>query len=72
MNRSALKISAPKARLDFIRAATDRAAFIGLASPNLSNSGVEPDTPRFPSRRLTAKEVRPKVRCRLKYTPGRG
>src|SRR5450756_2686558 len=34
-------------------------------SPNLSNNGVEPDTPRFPSSRLTAKEVRPKVRRRL-------
>ena len=68
MNRSALKNYAPKVRLDFIRAVTDRAAFIGLASPKLSNSGVEPDTPRFPSRRLTAKEVRPKVWRRLKYS----
>ncbi len=30
MNRSALKTYAPKARLDFIRAMTDRAAFFGL------------------------------------------
>jgi putative DNA methylase len=30
MNRSALKTYAPKARLDFIRAVTDRAAFFGL------------------------------------------
>jgi hypothetical protein len=30
MNRSALKNYAPKARLDFIRAVTDRAAFFGL------------------------------------------
>lgn len=30
MNRSALKTYAPKARLDFIRAITDRAAFFGL------------------------------------------
>lgn len=47
MNRSALKNYAPEARLDFIRAVTDRAALVGLASPNLSNSGVEPDTPRL-------------------------
>lgn len=33
MNRTALKNYAPKARLDFIRAITDRAAFFGLA-PN--------------------------------------
>jgi SAM-dependent methyltransferase len=31
MNRTALKNYAPKARLDFIRAITDRAAFFGLA-----------------------------------------
>lgn len=37
-------------------------------SPNLSNSGVEPDTPRFPSSRLTAKGVRPKVRRSLRYS----
>ena len=30
MNRSALKNYAPKARLDFIRAVTDRAALFGL------------------------------------------
>ena len=30
MNRAALKNYAPKARLDFIRAVTDRAAFFGL------------------------------------------
>ncbi|MEI6656810.1 MAG: BREX-1 system adenine-specific DNA-methyltransferase PglX, partial [Verrucomicrobiota bacterium] len=30
MNRTALKSYAPKARLDFIRAVTDRAAFVGL------------------------------------------
>ncbi len=33
MNRTALKTYAPKARLDFIRAVTDRAAFFGL-TPN--------------------------------------
>jgi len=32
MNRSALKNYAPKARLDFIRAVTDRAAFFGLTT----------------------------------------
>ena len=32
MNRTALKNYAPKARLDFIRAVTDRAAFFGLTS----------------------------------------
>ena len=37
-------------------------------SPNLSNSGVEPDTPRFPSSQLAAKGVRPKVRRRLRYS----
>lgn len=30
MNRSALKSYAPRARLDFIRAVTDRAAFYGV------------------------------------------
>ncbi len=35
MNRSALKSYAPKARLEFIRAVTDRAAFFGL-TPNLT------------------------------------
>ena len=32
MNRSALKTYAPKARLEFIRAITDRAAFFGLTA----------------------------------------
>src|SRR5665213_725720 len=40
-------------------------------SPNLSNSGIEPDTPRFPSSRLAAKGVCPKVRRRLRYSGAR-
>jgi len=38
MNRSALKNYAPKARLDFIRAVTDRAAFFGLMP---DHAGIE-------------------------------
>jgi len=37
-------------------------------SPDLSNSGVEPDTPRFPSNRLAVKGVRPNVRRGLRYS----
>ena len=45
-----------------------RATFFGFTSPNPSNSSVEPDMPSFPSSRLTAKEVRPKVRRTLDYS----
>jgi len=47
---------------------TDGPLAAPTGSPNLSNSGVEPDTPRFPSSRLAAKGVRPKVRRRLRYS----
>ena len=47
------------------RPSRQRSAEPTAGSLNLSNSGVEPDTPRFPSNRLTAKEVRSKVRRRL-------
>src|ERR1039458_6297066 len=47
---------------------TDGPLAAPTGSPNLSNSGVEPDTPRFPSSRLAAEAVRPKVRRRLKYS----
>ena len=41
MNRSALKNYAPKVRLDFIRAVTDRAAFFGLA-PSVTDIPIIP------------------------------